>query len=132
MVSFSKSQEKNAFSSDSAEWDWLTGRKGGGTRERRGWGQFWRGKTDLARYRGIFAEIKVVQWEEFSVLPGGRRVVKGQRTEINVEKGRLSSFIKPRGMGGSQPHTEEQFVTQANQSKVESARRLEVSEVETL
>jgi len=64
--------------------------------------------------------------------PWGRRIVNGQRTEINVEKGRLSSFVEPRGIGGSQPHSEEQFVTQANQSKVESARRLEVSEVKTL
>ena len=51
---------------------------------------------------------------------------------MSGKEGRLSSFVEPRGIGGSQPHSEEQFVTQANQSKVESARRLEVSEVETL
>ena len=70
--------------------------------------------------------------EEFSVVPRGRRIVKGQKIEINVKKGRLSSFVEPWGVGGSQPHTEVQCVTQANQSEVESAWRFEVSQVEAL
>jgi len=70
--------------------------------------------------------------EEFSVIPRGRRIVKGQKIEINVKKGRLASFIEPWGVRGSQPQTEVQCVTQANQSEVESAWKLEVSKVETL
>jgi hypothetical protein len=51
---------------------------------------------------------------------------------MNVKEGRLSSFIEPRSRVCTQPHTEMQFVTQANQSEVESAWRFEVSQVETL
>jgi len=118
--------------SDSAKWDWLTGRGGGETTERRGKEQFWRGQADLVRYRGIFADMKAVRREEFSIPPWGEENCKGAEDQDQFRKRGLSSFVKPGGMAGSEPHTEEQFVTQANQSKVAAARRLEVSEVETL
>jgi len=62
--------------SDSAKWGWLLEGRGRETRERRGWKWFWRGQTDLTRYRGIFADEKTVGWEDFSVVSSERRVVK--------------------------------------------------------
>ena len=91
-----------------------------------------RKQTDFKRYRSIFGEEKTMWREEFSVIPRGRRIVKGQKIEINVKKRKLPSFIEPWGVGGSQPQTEVQCVTQANQSEVESAWRFEVSEVKAL
>ena len=64
--------------------------------------------------------------------PEGRRIIKEQKTELNEKEGGLSSFIEPRSMVCTQPHTEMQFVTKANQSEVESAWRFEVFKVEAL
>ncbi len=61
-----------------------------------------------------------------------RETIKKYKTEPNGKEGRLSSFIEPESMACTEPHTEMQFLTQANQSEVESARRFEVSEVEAL
>ena len=70
--------------------------------------------------------------EGVSVVQRGRRVINEYKTEVNGKEGRLSSFIEPGSMVWTQPHTEMQFVAQANQSEVESARRFEVSKVEAL
>src|SRR5512139_4131565 len=51
---------------------------------------------------------------------GGGGLSRSRRTKRDVKEGRLSSFIEPRSMVYTQPHTEMQFVTQANQSEVES------------
>ncbi len=72
-------------------------------------------------------------WREGpSVIPRGRRKIKQEKVELNGKEERLSSFIEPQSMVCSQPHTEVQFFTEANQSEVESARRFEVSKVEVL
>jgi hypothetical protein len=91
-----------------------------------------RKQTDFKKYRSIFGEEKTMRREESSVIPGGRRIIKEWKTELNGKEEKLSSFIEPGSMVWSQPHTEMQFVTQANQSEVESARRFEVSKVEAL
>ncbi len=64
--------------------------------------------------------------------PEGEEDYQEYKRELNEKEGGLSSFIEPRSMAWTQPHTEMQFVTETNQSEVESARRLEVPQVETL
>ena len=59
-------------------------------------------------------------------------MIKEYKAELSGKEGSLTSFIEPRSMVCTQPHTEMQFLTQANQSEVESAWRFEVSEVEAL